>query len=158
MPCASVRAPGEQTSEAILELLSIAVASLLGPFLKELASAGSEAVEEAAKSTGNALGGYAARLWKRLFERRDHTMRPVPEAGNAGQGVNAEPTPHLVEAVKLAMQSLSPTELSEIEQILRSAEKHGGPRLDGRDFSQSVIGVGNNVIGQNQGNISIGGR
>ncbi len=138
-----------------MEILAVAAASLLQPFLKELTSAGVDAVERASKETGNALRTYAARLWRRLSGRPDFGLdgemiqeRPELPAGS-------DPDPRLVDALKQTMRALDRNELAEIEAILRAAERHGGPRLESGNITQNFRGDDNVTIGQNQGSINI---
>jgi len=139
-----------------MEILAAAAAALLGPFVKELLTAGGEAVEEAAGQSGETLKAVAARLWRRITRTgEDDPVREAAEATAAEPASTSADEP-LKSAIEVVLSGLSSAEIAEITTLLREAEQHGGPTLNSGSVSQEVRGSGNIVVGNNAGEINIG--
>jgi hypothetical protein len=135
--------------------LTLAVAALVRPFLKELVSAGGAAMQDGGQRAGNKLRAAASKVWDRLLGPDNSEPRLKQAAAAApvdGSDTAAQRT--FVAELDRVMRELGNRDIRFIQAILQESEKYGGPRQTyAGEINQNVQGDGNTTIGQTSGNV-----
>jgi hypothetical protein len=143
-----------------VEPVTMAVAALVSPFLKELITAGRAAMQDGGQRAGAKLRAAASKVWDRLLgpDNSEPRLQQAAAAASADSSNTAAQQTFVAELDRV-IRDLGNRDIRFIEAILKESEEYGGPRpIHSGELDMEVQGNNNNVIGQNTGTISINSR
>jgi len=138
-----------------VEPLTLAVAALVQPFLKELVSAGRAAMQDGGQRAGNKLRAAASKVWDRLLGPDNSEPRLQQAAAAApmdGSDTAAQRT--FIAELDRVMGDLGNRDKRFIQAILQESKKYGeAQQTYAGEINQNVQGDNNITIGQASGNL-----